>query len=78
MVIRATGAAPDGSTMDRRCHRWPPVLAWRPRLLARIITGIGWRPLTSMAGSFGRIRKSSQLPGDPGFPGAICTKEDQP
>ena len=74
MVIRVAGArcCMSGATA------WPPILAWRPRLLARIITGIGWRPLTSMAGSFGRIRKSSQLPGDPGFPGAICTKEDQP
>jgi hypothetical protein len=35
---------------------WPPILAWRPRLLARDITGIRWRPLTSMAGSFGRNR----------------------
>ena len=30
---------------------WPPILAWQPRLLARDITGIGWRPLTSMATS---------------------------
>ena len=52
MVIRVTGA---------RCcmsdaTAWPPILAWRPRLLARNITGIRWRPLTLMAGSFGRNR----------------------
>ncbi len=57
---------------------WLPVLAWRWRLLARNITGIGWQPLTLTAGSFGRIRLSSQLAtGDPGFPGAVCLKEDQ-
>ena len=52
MVIRVTGArcCMSGATA------WPPILAWRPRLLARNITGIGWRPLTSMAGSFGRNR----------------------
>jgi len=56
---------------------WPPILAWRPLLLAGNITGIGWQPLTSMAGSFGRTRLPSQLPRTPRFPGAICIKEDQ-
>jgi len=54
---------------------WLPILAWRPRMLARNITGIRWQPLTSMAGSFGRTRLPSQLQ-ETGFPGAICIKED--
>ncbi len=56
---------------------WPPILAWRPRLLARNITGIGWRPLTSMAGSFGALEYLASYRG-PRVPGAICKKEDQP
>jgi len=49
------------------------------RLLARNITGIGWQRLTLTAGSFGRIRKSSQPAScrGPSVPGAICLKEDQ-
>jgi len=80
MVIRATGAPRDGSrerASDSRLRR----LAARPCLAAAAadaqITGIGWQPLTSMAGSFGRTRLSSQSYRGPRFPGAICIKEDQ-
>jgi len=54
-VIRAPGAPQRGSTIDRRERAGGGRIAWRLRLLARNITGIGWQPLTWTAGSFGRI-----------------------
>jgi len=57
-VKRAWAGGSDPAWILRLGHitrAWPPILAWRPRLLARNITGIGWQPLTLTASSFGWI-----------------------